>query len=336
LKLHLKAWIAGSAGAVSVGTAAVLVAAFSAGASASLASHTNAHHVRPGARALAAARTGTSTTTLYHVKPFVQDFSSNLRYFCPPNSGNAPCDGVAPNDFGTIDRVLGRYSNGGGGAYAPFTRALHGKWMAVVSGTQTINQGPSQGCPVAGTEACTGPYALFGTGKAMGAENVFPQGGFTVTNDLYLSPGTVTNAGTLVDDDIAMNNNLGQFRIDNVITACAEPVPGTTQMGFVINFSNNSPGSCTGTPVITTAGWYRFVFVFRNHNGDAYLTMSVRSERTGHLMASTGMQPIGGTATPISSWGGPLYFWLPTLDMSGLPLANFALQLGAHPAGNRP
>jgi hypothetical protein len=34
--------------------------------------------------------------------------------------------------------------------------------------------------------------------------------------------------------------------------------------------------------------------------------------------------------------GGPLYFRLPTLDMNGLPLANFALQLGAYRAGRKP
>lgn len=338
MKFPKRAWLAGSAGAVSVTTAVAMIAVFGGGASASLVSHIgrtqHVSHVRPGSRALAAS--AAAAAPQYPVEPFVQEFSGNLKYFCPSGTGNTPCDGVAPNDYGTIDRVLSGFSNGGGGSYAPFTKALVGNWMALVSGTQTINQGPAQGCPVPGTEACTGPYALFGTGKAMGAENVFPKGGFTVTNDLYLSPSTVANAGTLVDDDIAMNDNTGHFRIDNVITACAEPVPGTTQMGFVINFGNNSPGSCSGTPVITKDGWYRFVFVFRDLGGNAYLTMMVRSEPTGAVVARAPSAPIGGTPTPISTWGGPLYFWLPTLQMSGMPLANFTLQLGLHWAGHRP
>ncbi len=44
----------------------------------------------------------------------------------------------------------------------------------------------------------------------------------------------------------------------------------------------------------------------------------------------------GTTAERISKWGGPGYFWLPTEDYSGLPLANFALQLGQVKDGHRP
>jgi hypothetical protein len=33
-------------------------------------------------------------------------------------------------------------------------------------------------------------------------------------------------------------------------------------------------------------------------------------------------------------WGGPGYFWLPTEDISGLPIANFALRLGSQPGGH--
>jgi hypothetical protein len=277
-------------------------------------------------------------TANYGVQPFTQEFSYNTAYFCPAGSGNVPCDG-APGDYGTIDRVLTGFSNGGYGNYAPFTKALVGNWMAVVDGSGDGNQGG--GCP--GTTAtsnpgenCTGPYALFGTGKAAGVENVFPAEGFTVTDDLYLSPATAGPAGSLIDDDVEINNNAGTYGIDNIITACAEdPVSGG--LGFVINFGHNSPGSCEGTPVITTAGWYRFVFVFSDSNGDAYLTESVRSEANGQLVASSGTQAVGGgSPESISQWGGPGYFWLPTEDYSGLPLANFALQLGQVPDGHQP
>ena len=54
------------------------------------------------------------------------------------------------------------------------------------------------------------------------------------------------------------------------------------------------------------------------------------------LATYDGLQPVGSTATPISSWGGPGYFWLPTENISGLPLANFALQLGVEAAGHKP
>jgi hypothetical protein len=175
--------------------------------------------------------------------------------------------------------------------------------------------------------------------SARGAENVFPAKGFTVTDDLYLPPSTApitTTPQSLIDDDVELNSSTfsattGWYGIDNIITAC--PVSG----GFVINFGNGSPGSCSGTPVVTSAGWYRFVFEFTNNGGKAYLTESVRNEKTpGVAIATSTSLPVGGTATPISNWGGPGYFWLPTENISGLPLANFALQLGQVAEGHKP
>jgi hypothetical protein len=332
---HSRLGLAGSA-AVVVASAALLAVGMSGGHSVAATAHSRVSHSRPALRAGGNAANG--RTDWYPVQPFVQEFSTNTSSFCPAGSGNAPCDG-ANGDYGTIDRVASHFSNGGAGNYAPETPALTGGWMAVVDGTGVANQGI--GC--AGTtstsnpgEDCTGPYALFGTGKAMGDENVFPAGGFTVTNDLYLSPATSGPAGSLVDDDVELNNNLGQYGIDNIITACAEDT-ASNALGFVVNFGHNSPGSCAGTPVITTAGWYRFVFVFSDKNGDAYLTESVRSEATGNVVASTQPEPVGGgSPSHISNWGGPGYFWLPTEDFSGLPLANFAVQPGQVTAGHRP
>lgn len=265
--------------------------------------------------------------TPYPVTAYTQEFQSNTRGFCPPSSGNAPCDG-AEGDYGTIDRVPSRFSNGGAGNYATSTKALVGTWMALTSGTQVINQG--RGCPQSTTEYCSGPYALFGKGAAMGKENVFPKDAFTVTDDLYLSPSTAAPDGALVDDDVGLNNHAGAYGRDNVITACPE------SGGFVINFGNSSPGSCAGSSVVTTDGWYRFVFIFSDVGGDAYVTEKVISESTGKVVITSGGQPVGGTAEPISSWGGPGYFWLPTEDIGGVPLANVAVQLGQVPHGHKP
>jgi hypothetical protein len=46
----------------------------------------------------------------------------------------------------------------------------------------------------------------------------------------------------------------------------------------------------------------------------------------------------GGWMTLVPGTGdrGPGYFWLPSLDMSGLPLTNFALQLGTFANGHQP
>jgi hypothetical protein len=332
-------WLLGAAGA---GTIAVtlLSATISTGASASPAVR---HAMRPHAvrvhkpAASKALRNGSNSAIL--PTAFSQQFTFNTNGFCT-GAPNAPCDGNgAAGDYGTLDRVPSHFSNGGFGNYAPSTTALFKGYFALTDGTGVGNQGA--GCPgttatVNPGEACTGPFALFGTAPNQGADNAFPSNGFTVTDDLYLSPSTAGPAGSLVDDDVELNDNTGGYGIDNVITACAEQ--GTGGMGFVINFGHGSAGSCTGTPVITTDGWYRFVFVFSNTAGHVFLTENVVSEADpSTVIATSGPQPIAsGAADATSNWGGPGYFWLPTEDFGGLPLANFALQLGQHTSGHTP
>jgi len=305
--------------------AAMLVVAGS-GASAIAGTRPAVVHARPGGLG----RHGGSPLTAVPPTAFSQQFATNTTPFCAA-PGDAPCDGNGnAGDYGTIDRVASGFSNGGYGNYAPETLAAHGSWLAVVSGTGDGNQGV--GCP--GTtptsnpgENCTGPYAQFNSES----DNVFPVGGFTVTDDLYLSPTTAGTLGSLVDDDVALNTSGATYGIDNVITACYETG------GFAINYGNGSPGSCTGTPSVTTDGWYRFVFDFQDVGGSAYVTESVLTEAITPAVVSTSLpQPVGGTVTPVGNWGGPRYLWLPSEDFSGLPLANFALQLGNHPNGHTP
>jgi hypothetical protein len=330
-KFTRKSWLLSSVGLIAVG--AVLLMTVGLGSAANAASHSvvtarphglvQHHSVKP--------------LTPYPVTAWTQEFATNTHKFCPTGSGNLACDG-APGDYGTIDRVAGGFTNGGYGNYAPSTPALTGGYMAIVSGSGDGNQGA--GCP--GTtptsnpgEVCSGPFALFGNGAAKGVENEFPTGGFTVTDDLYLSPTTVGPLGSLVDDDVELNNNSGTYGIDNIITACAEAPSSST--GFVINFGNGSPGSCSGTPQVVNDGWYRFVFVFSDVTGEAFVTESVYAEsNTSSPLATSNPLPVGGSSTPITSWGGPGYFWLPTEDMSGLPLANVAVQLGTHASGHTP
>ncbi|MGE5134306.1 MAG: hypothetical protein ACM32E_15570 [Gemmatimonadota bacterium] len=101
-----------------------------------------------------------------------------------------------------------------------------------------------------------------------------------------------------VELNLSAPGSYGYYGIDNIITACPETG------GFVINFGNGSPGSCAGTPVVTTGGWYRFVFMFSNVGGNAYLTESVRSEPTGALVATSGPQPVGGSPRPSPTGAG--------------------------------
>jgi len=325
--------LAGSIGAVAV--AATMVFAMAGSGAAANASARNVKHLRPHALT----RSGIYNTPS-GITAFSQQFATNTNYFCPadqtlPTGANQPCDGNTNanpvySDYGTIDRVSSGYNNGGYGNYAPETHALTGQWMAVVSGDADGNQGLGCPQPLIG-EYCTGPYALFGSGLSAGTYSTFPSGGFTVTDDLYLSPSSMLPSGSIVDDDVELNNSSGNYGIDNTITACWT---GTT---IGVSFGNGSPGACNATSEIPAAGWYRFVFDFSDVAGNAYVTRSVLSESPGHAVeASTLPEPVGGTATSVNTWGGPGYFWLPTEDISGLPLANFALQLGQHSSGHTP
>lgn len=324
IRHHKRAWILCSV-AVTVGVCLLIPTAILSGGTAGAVDHSLRAHSH-GFRSAAA----TSSSTSHPPKAFSQEFTTNTEYFCPADS-SPPCDGNASaGDYGTIDRLASGFSNGGDGNYAPFTPALDtsGGYMAVVSGAADENQGLN--CPEQGQAGyCVGPKAFFGTGAAQGAENKYPKNGFTVTADLYLSPTTAGTEGSLVDADVELNTNQGTYGIDEIITACYE------SGGFVINFGNTSPGSCAGTPVATSDGWYRFVWVFSEDTGYAYLAEYVYSESsTKSPIAEATPAPVGGAGpTKARDWGGPGYFWLPTEDFSGLPLANFDLQLGVNTKG---
>jgi hypothetical protein len=269
------------------------------------------------------------TTSTNPVTAYTQEFAHNKSGFCNGGSGTAKCDG-AVNDYGTIDRVPSGFSNGGTGDYAPRT-PLVGSWMAEAYGSQMPNEG--QSCPQTTTEYCSGPYALFTSGSTKGEDNVFPTGGFTVTDDLYLSPSTAT-AGNLVDDDVELNDNTGSYGRDNVITAC--PQSG----GYVINFGNSSPGSCTGTPIISADGWYRFVFVFSDVGGNAYVAEKVVEEDNGSIVANSGRHPeelpTGTGPTPISQWGGQATSGFPPRTSAGSRLPTLPSSWGCSRRGTRP
>jgi hypothetical protein len=327
IRTKIRSMAAGSAAAAVV-TAAALAGMGTAGATSSLGHRPHPQHA--GSRS-ANAVTGTPAA-------FSQEFGTNRKYFCP-GLGNAPCDGKA-GDYGTIDRVASGFSNGGSGNYAPFTHAYDGGFFALTSGTQAANLGVN--CPAdsgAGNESCTGPYALFpvsGKGRtSWGGATVFPSGGFTVTNDLYLSPSTAGSHSPLIDDDVELNNSSGAFGIDNIVGVCYNSTAG----GFTVNFSHNT-GNCTytpgTTPVITSDGWYRFVFVFSGSATAPVVTENVYRDTSGTLTNKITSGPQSAAISPPGPAGGPGYFWLPDDDVSGLPLANFALQSGTHPFGYTP
>jgi hypothetical protein len=284
-------------------------------------------HQRPGA----AARATTGATA---VSPtFVSDqFQANTGGFCA-NPSDPPCDGnAAAGDFGTIDAAIpAGFSNGGFGNYAPGTPALLPtfKKMALISGTTQANQG--LGCQTPGVEGCTGPYY-----RAEPNQNTFPSSGFTVTNDVYLDPAAAPGTAGEIDLDVALNDSSGNFAQDNIFAVCNQG----SGSGYSVTFGHNSPGDCSGSPVITTAGWYRFVWLFTNVGGKVFQTQRVIAENGGATVADSGPQavifPGDSSVEPVGNVGGLRYLWYPTLQVSGMPMGNFAVQLGQHGTGHTP
>jgi hypothetical protein len=282
---------------------AAAVATVFGGSAAALAA--NASTVRPHV----AASTSASTLT-----PLVQEFSSNTSPFCPAGSGNVPCDGVG-TDYGTIART----PSGTGGVP---TLAAGEPDYAVTGGSNAT----ATGCPSTASEFCTGPYALYDGGQLA----TFPSSGFTVTTDLYLTPAEPGD----ITADVSLNNNDGQYGNDNFINFC--PVTGG---GLAV--SAGTMESCDGatTAQITKAGWYRLVWDFTPDAGNVALTQNVTSEATGYAVWSGELDApvsVNGVNATTANTGGPGYFWIPTEDVTSLPLSNFAVQLGSHPGGNAP
>jgi len=284
-------------------------------------------HPRPAADVRAAAGATAVSPT------FVSDqFQANAGGFCA-DPLDAPCDGhAAAGDFGTIDAAIpAGFSNGGFGNYAPSTPALLPtfKKMALISGTTQANQG--LGCQTPGVEGCTGPYY-----RALPDQNTFPSGGFTVTNDVYLDPSAATGTAGEIDLDVALNDSSGNFAQDNIFAVCNQGGGA----GYSVTFGHNSPGDCSGSAVISSAGWYRFVWLFTNVGGKVFQTQRVIAENGGATVADSGPQPVifpgDSSVEPVSNVGGIRYFWYPTLQVAGMPMGNFAIQPGQHSTGHTP
>ncbi len=308
------------------GPAALLaIAAMTATGSPAGASAGVVSHPRPAAAARAAAvATAVSPT-------FVSDqFQANKGGFCAV--ATELCDGNATaGDFGTIDAAIpSHFSNGGFGNYAPGTPALAlFTKMALISGTTQANQG--LGCQTPGVEGCTGPYY-----RAAPNQNAFPANGFTVTNDVWLDPAAATGTAGEIDLDVALNDSTGNFAQDNIFAVCNQGGGA----GYSVTFGHNSPGVCTGSPAITAAGWYRFVWLFTNVGGKVFQTQRVIAENGLTTVADSGPQPVifpgDSSVEPVGSVGGLRYFWYPTLQVAGMPMGNFAIQLGQHGTGHTP
>ena len=309
---------------VTAPAALVAIAAVTATSSPAVATASVVSHPRPVAAHHASTAAATVTGPVTNVD---DQFQSGAGGWC---IGSNPCDGNAgAGNFGTLDAgIPGHFSNGGHGNYAPGTPALFKTKMALISGTTQADQG--LGCQTPGPEGCTGPYYVPPV-----TQNAFPANGFTVTDDIYLDPAAATGTAHEIDLDIALNDNTGAFAQDNIFAVCNQ---GGT--GYSVTFGHNSPGDCSGSPVITTAGWYRFVWLFTNVGGKVFQTQRVIAENGLATVADSGPQPVifpsDSSVEPVTKVGGISYAWFPTLQVAGMPMGNFAIQLGQHGSGHTP
>ena len=253
-------------------------------------------------------------------------FSQGKGGFCV--GGSVPCDGNAgAGDYGTIDGLVPtRFSNGGYGNYAPSTAALDGTKMALVSGTTAANQG--LGCQTPGVEGCTGPLLpALQRGDHVPGQRVHR----------HVRPLLRRQRPGEIDPDVALSTSTGDYGQDMIFAVCSEGGGA----GWTIVAGHSSPGDCPGgTPQVTSSGWYRFVWMFTSVGGKVFMTQRVLAENGLAMVYDSGPQsvqfPGDSSQETTSTTGGLNYYWLPTLDYSGVPFQNFAVQLGQHQDGHTP
>jgi len=259
--------------------------------------------------------------------------SANTKGWCPVTSPpNFPCDGQ-PGDYGTIGIYSHSAEDGGWGTYA-FGATLYGqsKYARVTGGQDDSQDGgaPSAtGCTVPGDENCSGPFTLWGP-RNQGNDIVFPTNGFTTSIKMYVDAGWAeANPGNVVDWDTGTQTSTGNYEEDFVIDLCS------TATGWEVSWENGS-GGCGASPgspdpeYLTTSGWYTLQMYFSNQAGTVFVTYAVLSDgSTGNSPATQVWSYTENSGIATSSSGGPLYGWLPTEDVSGLPLAQIRLTVNS-------
>lgn len=158
---------------------------------------------------------------------------------------------------------------------------------------------------------------------------VFPDGGYTVTVDLYLDMADSTLLSDLrMDWSSAINDPDGNHRRDFVFSIGTD---GTG--GFAVSASNNAPGwpanPARDPLTITSTGWYTFQHTFYDDGGVLAVDMSVLDSSGTVLKTWTLSDPSDIIGTTV---GGNRYAWLVTNDFadqaidnvtrSGMPMPN--------------
>jgi hypothetical protein len=244
------------------------------------------------------------------VKNYKNTLKKNTKGWCTYAEG---CNGQIGSDYGTIDIVPQSFSNDGG--YAPSVPGPgKQKSYARVSGAG-VDQDSISGCSSPGSENCSGPYILYG---GTGTDSVFPASGFVSTVKIYLDTNWASeNPGQVVDWDVSLNDNTGNFLEDFVFNLCTTSDDGG---GFYVSVSNGAGGCSTGPTEITTSGWYTFETQFSNVGTNIAVDyLLVNSSNQTEL---TDLEQPGISSADA---GGPNYGWFPDEDALGLPVAQVSL-----------
>jgi hypothetical protein len=293
------------------------------GVSTSAGAATRPHRADVAERSAAARSTANarakSTTHSWH-----NTLASNTNGWCDASPPNSPCDGL-PGDYGTIGIFKATARESAWGGYASGVTLAGQKKYARTTGGQDGGVPTDTGCTVPTNESCSGPYTLWGP-KNLGNDVTFGSG-FTTSLEMYVDAGWGdAHPGNVVDWDTALQTTTEGFESDFVIDLCS------TATGWQVGWENGSGGcgASPGTPNpehLNTSGWYTLTEQFTNLAGVVYATYTVTSN------GSTGQNTPGtqvwtytqNTGFATATTGGPLYGWLPTEDVSGLPLAQLRL-----------
>ncbi len=270
----------------------------------------------------AAVRSGAKPKNTTH--DWNNKLATNTNGWCDASPPNTPCDGLS-GDYGTISIFKPTTTDGGWGGYASGATLTGQKKYARTTGGQDGGVPTATGCSVPGGENCSGPYTLWGP-KNLGNDVTFGSG-YTTSIEVYVDAGWGdAHTGNVVDWDTGLQTNTANYEEDFVIDLCS------TNSGWEVTWENGSGGcgATAGTPnpeYLNTSGWYTLTEQFSNVGGTVYVTYAVASN------GSTGQNSPGtqvwtyteNSGQSVASTGGPLYGWLPTEDVSGLPLARISL-----------
>ncbi len=311
---QMKKWRAGrSVIAILALTAAAGIGGIGLSTSVSSAATSN-HHLASNARRASGA------THNWH-----NTLARNTKGWCPVTTPpNSPCDGAA-NDYGTIGVYSPSDQDASWGGYGAGVTLTGQRKYARVTGGQDGGVPSPTGCTVQTDESCSGPFNLWGP-KNEGTDTTFPSGGFTTTVKVYVDAGWGdTNTGNVVDWDTGLQTSTGNYEEDFVVDLCS------TTSGWEVSWENGS-GGCGATPgtpnpeYLNTSGWYTLQMNFTNGAGTVYVVYSVLSDgSTGQSTPTQVWSYTENTGIATASSGGPLYGWLPTEDVSGLPVAQVRL-----------